>query len=349
MMLFIGWYCRDYDLSLKKPVEYVEDPMEENESVTPQTQTVRLRGLPNIGNSCYMNSALQILFHTPHFIEEIKSTTEKDKLIDAILGVYNWKDTTNNLGKIKKIIEPKEWDKYKEGDSLDFFSSLIDKLRKIILRIVEDEDDEKILRFEPESLNQEEVNNIKKEQWNKYSTKYVSGSFNNMFGYAFYARRRDNDNLKQEHFHYDAYDVLEIPASKYNDLANGLDGIFWNTTYNLKEEKHFICYLPAVFPVMIMRATLGSGYCSKKFSFPEQLDLEKFVDKDIVNTNNFKYNLYGVIEKQGESKDSGHYYSTIKVGDEWYKFSDSSVRKCELIKESDKACGLFYVRGDCQN
>ena len=348
MMLFIGYYCGDYVLPIENPVKYVGDPMEENESVTPQTQTVRPRGLPNIGNTCYMNSALQILFHTPHFIKEIKSTTEKDKLIDAILGVYNQKDTTDNLVKIKKIIEPKKWNKYEAGDSFRFFSSLIGELRKIILRIVEDEDDEKFLHFEPESLNQEEVNNIKNEQWNEYSTKYVSGSFNNMFGYALYARRRD-DNLKQEHFHYNAYDVLEIPASKYNNLANGLDGIFWNTTHNLKKKKHFICYLPAVFPVMIMRATLGSGYCSKKFSFPEQLDLEKFVDKDIVNTNNFKYNLYGVIEKQGKSKDSGHYYSIIKVGDKWYKFSDSSVKKCELIKESDRVCGLFYVREDCQN
>ena len=325
--------------------------MKENESVTPQTQTVRLRGLPNRGNICYMNSALQILFHTPHFIEEIKMYNRKDELIDAILGVYNQKDTTNNLVKIKKIIEPEEWNKYKQGDSLYFFSSLINELRKIILCTVEDEDedDKEFLRFEPESLNQEEVNNIKKEQWNEYSTKYVSGSFNNMFGYALYARRRDNDNLKQEHFHYNAYDVLDISASKYNNLANGLDGIFWNTTYNLKKEKHFVCYLPAVFPVMIMRATLGSDYCSKKFSFPEQLDLEKFVDKDIVNTNNFKYNLYGVIEKQGKSEDSGHYYSIIKVEDKWYKFSDSSVKKCELIKESDKVCGLFYVREDCQN
>lgn len=29
-------------------------------------------GFPNIGNSCYMNSFLQILLHCPNFLKELK-------------------------------------------------------------------------------------------------------------------------------------------------------------------------------------------------------------------------------------------------------------------------------------
>lgn len=63
-----------------------------------------------------------------------------------------------------------------------------------------------------------------------------------------------------------------------------------------------------------------------------------------------EYHLTGIINHSG-SGNSGHYYSHIKVGSEWFYFSDSIVKKFGITGLSKKnplnsrsdACCLFYT------
>ena len=60
------------------------------------------------------------------------------------------------------------------------------------------------------------------------------------------------------------------------------------------------------------------------------------------NKNSFKYELYGICNHSGGVL-GGHYTATVRVGDEWYLFNDTSVSKINFNGMNNTAgyC-LFY-------
>ena len=64
----------------------------------------KLFGLQNIGHSCYMNSFLQILLHTPHFLEALKESYNgitNEPLIDSLIEISEYPNI-KSLKQIKK-------------------------------------------------------------------------------------------------------------------------------------------------------------------------------------------------------------------------------------------------------
>lgn len=53
------------------------------------------------------------------------------------------------------------------------------------------------------------------------------------------------------------------------------------------------------------------------------------VDESNLTAEECEYRLKAVIVHSGTSK-SGHYYSFVRVGEEWYKFNDQTVTRMEL-------------------
>ena len=61
--------------------------------------------------------------------------------------------------------------------------------------------------------------------------------------------------------------------------------------------------------------------------FNEKLNLSKYVDNDFLNKNEGIYNLFALINHEGEIS-FGHYYSLIKMyQNDWYEFNDLLVKK----------------------
>jgi len=92
-------------------------------------------GFPNIGNSCYMNSFLQILLHTPKFLEYLSEYENIDN-IDSESLIYNLKllakfpYNSNYLKNIKSImgdVNPK-YGTFSPGDSQNFAIDFLDQL-----------------------------------------------------------------------------------------------------------------------------------------------------------------------------------------------------------------------------
>ena len=90
---------------------------EEENQITPEDEKssrqenkkkkIELYGFKNIGHSCYMNSFLQILLHTPSFLEELKKSykeTTPNDLIESLINLSN----SENQNKIKSLIEIKK-------------------------------------------------------------------------------------------------------------------------------------------------------------------------------------------------------------------------------------------------
>ena len=91
-----------------------------------------LFGLRNIGNSCYMNSILQILFRTPGFIENLRlyydsQNYKEDPLINSLIDLYDNPNSKIALEKIKQEMSDVDisYGKYVQNDSQMFGIDLI--------------------------------------------------------------------------------------------------------------------------------------------------------------------------------------------------------------------------------
>ena len=88
-----------------------------------------MKGIYNIGNSCYLNSAMQMLFNSDDFKFITKNT-----IFENIINNYNNNDATFNPTEIKSIVAKnnKMFNNSNQQDSYEFMIYLFDVLDKIL-------------------------------------------------------------------------------------------------------------------------------------------------------------------------------------------------------------------------
>ena len=105
--------------------------------------------------------------------------------------------------------------------------------------------------------------------------------------------------------------------------------------------------LPKILIISINRAFLGKDFNDNIISYEERLDVKKFIDRDILKEEKTNYRLYAVNECVAHKKESGHYYSYIKINNEtWYKFNDNNVIKESPNLSSEYVVGLYYIKDE---
>ena len=78
-------------------------------------------------------------------------------------------------------------------------------------------------------------------------------------------------------------------------------------------------------------------------SYNEILDLKEFCDYDLYKENT-KFRLFGTINHIGDIN-FGHYYAYLRIGEDWYEFNDSNVRKTYSMNfEGSSVCAFFYEK-----
>ncbi len=103
--------------------------------------------------------------------------------------------------------------------------------------------------------------------------------------------------------------------------------------------------LPKILIISINRAIFKKGLYDNLLKYEDILDVSKFIDENINNTNkSIEYKLYAINECSGSSVNSGHYYSFINIKENWYKFNDSSVTKQTPNFASTNVVGLYYIK-----
>lgn len=315
-------------------------------------------GLANIGNSCYMNAFLQILLHTPNFLNNLHTYKiyefEEDTLIYNLGYLSQYPFDTKYLHNIKKIMKEinPQYGTFSPGDSQIFAVDFIDKL------ISECKGEDNSINDSYES-NYNDYKISKKEKYSNFLKEF---------------------NLKEERLEI-IFQFTEISIGKetynYSFSTNlNIELIFPQNNENfitlnkLLEEKYLIntealnnkkivkskkrtqiADIPEILIISFDRGVTGKRVIKTNVSFSDNLNIDPYIDQELKKYNDINctnYILYGINERYGQSKSQGHYVSYIKIKNkDWFRFSDLYVIKCNPSFNSSDVFGLYYVRKDC--
>ena len=317
-------------------------------------------GFHNLGNTCYMNSFLQILFHCPGFLKALKDDCgdlfDQPCLIKSLIGLSENPRSFQCLKDIKKYMsdEYSEYGSSRQNDSQDFGKDLINKIIKNIGGEKEDSYSDGESECETENITIKDkiekydfyLKNLKSkdekrilvedlfqliESEEKISYRGARLFFNTSLSIDLFFPKSNKEVYKLE----DLFDFIYQNNCESNENMETIKGI---------KVKRKICHLPKILIINIERAIYGYELNSSILHIPQSFNLQNYINKDLIEkTENTNYELFAFNEKAGYSQSYGHYYCYISIKNEWYLFDDSYVSIDYPNFNSEKVVGLFYI------
>lgn len=330
-------------------------------------------GLVNLGNTCFLNSCIQVLNHTYELVELMNSNKIQSHLkrdVDDSVIVNEWIELHNVMWSDNGTVSPNKFvhfvhrlahHKKKEiftgwaqNDLPEFIFFIIECMHNSISRPIHMK-----IRGEP-------VNKVDKLAIECYSVlkKIYDKEYSEIMElfYGIYISQISSSDgtvihtIKPEHYFILDLDIPENTpnCSIYDCLDNMIkvevlegDNAWYNESTACKEniQKKIIFWnFPNILIISFKRFSFdGSRKLNNQIDFPHDLDLSKYING--YNASTFKYKLFGVCNHIGNIM-GGHYTSFVKnATNEWIHYNDTSV---EMIKDniqciiSPMAYCLFY-------
>jgi len=327
-----------------------------------------LSGLANLGNTCFINSCIQILSHTYELNEFLNAETYKKKIknkYDSALLV-EWDSLRKILWNENCIVSPGRFIKtiqkvasikgqelftgYSQNDVSEFLLFLIDCFHNSLSREIRftisgnPENERDMLAIKCFKMIENTYKNDYSEIWNLFYGVHVSE-----------ISRIDNGKILSQTP--EPYFMVDLPIPLDNKSPSLIDcfnhyvegEVIENykdedtdETVNIKKKILFWSF-PNILAIDLKRFNSRFQKNQIYVNFPlDDLDLSSYVIGYKKET--YKYELYGVCNHSGGVM-GGHYTSYVKnANGKWYHFNDTSVSEVGLSESiiSPKAYVLFY-------
>ena len=338
-----------------------------NRNSTPLEDTIlnSLTGFQNLGNTCYINTCLQNLIHNKKFINKFLSVFKEQSNSTPISNsfyylltqisennTYDKNDSINPLifvDTFKKL--HKNFEGFQEHDTQEFCRYLLQDLNNELNQVQY-----------PSSYKKEMVKNkTKKESFDLYVKDCLSKE-NSIITDLFIGYFSFEYKCECGFREYSFSQFLDLPIQmdanvQGFDLYQMLRNNFYKTSYvdmgetcsfcrrtSKKNEIMKIAKLPNILIISLQRINPKTGMKNNaNVKFYEGLDLKEIIDPETQRADYTKYDLFAISNHIG-SINTGHYYSNIKIGQNWYCFEDSKVYKIgpQIEMNTQEVYTLFY-------
>lgn len=306
-----------------------------------------MSGLSNLGNTCYINSIIQCLIHTPNISKLLKSRDLDKRKKEAslvrefikIINVYGKYagirpiGFRHEVGQLNKIFSTSQ-----QQDSHEFLVYLIDSFHIALSYSVK-------MTSNGIPKTEEDYYAIDAfKDWDSSFKKEYSNIIETFYG-QFHSQLSCNEDCENVNNKFEPFCYLPLSVNENStNLYELLDDFTKTEIVEGWKCDKCECKKKASKKLYIWRAPNILIIQLKKFNgkpnvfFPKELDIQKYVS--CYNNKPTKYELYSVCNHVGEMN-SGHYYSYCKNEDKWMMFDDETIT---LINEvvSPNAYLLFY-------
>lgn len=328
-----------------------------------------LSGLGNLGNTCYINSCMQVLSHIPelnNYINLYLSTFELEENNYDVLFLKEWIDlhklmwsknckiSPNRFIKVIKIIAKNkgrdEFIGFNQCDVSEFLYFLLEcfhdglKLNnkelfdRMIVHVKENYHQEFVKyfvkQFEPSYSYIDFLFSIiyKIEIIDKESGQVLSKRYENCYTIDLALPDTELDSCLDSHF---KDEVLEGDNQYYHEESETYKDVIKRTRIEL---------LPNILIIQLKRWNFNLRKNQRIIHFDEEhIDVSKYRSNHLSGTNRTgNYELFGIVNHSGNIF-GGHYTSCVKSqNSKWYDFNDTEIREHKGNIKSNKNYVLFY-------
>lgn len=289
-----------------------------------------MNGIANIGNTCFINSIIQCLYHIKSLREYVLSEIFPVKnrfleIIQLIFKTYN-EDCTNNIKLLCELIVELSATEYvaecicdlnSHNDAGEFLNYILDKI---------DENSELEYEYQNITNGDKHFNLTFKKKTiitNVFKIQEVTQLKCLSCGHIFPLNYNNYSNIIKLSIDDVSNIILALKQYTTTSFIDDFKCEKCEVTSKIKS-RSLLSRIPNILIIQLLRFTNGGIKIDKVINIPLVISLNKFSH----NCNNTTLRLVSVSCHVAFSMNTGHYYSIIKK-DKWYMVNDNDINELD--------------------